>query len=157
MLSRSGTPPPSPPSPNSQYVNHDMQEAMAWLNETNYWWFYASAQELIDEEDIPKLKKSSILIGRNVLISLGIGLALNVQIKRLPKMNFLTWNRYLRWFCRLPILVAPYFLLFHKNLEKEYSNMFGLHTKYFRRVRGFQRTGDMRYLDPTGKMMQRMM
>lgn len=138
------------------YINHEMQDAMQWLNETNYWWFYMSASDLVDEEDLPALKRSAVIIGRNILLSLAIGVTLNVQIKRIPKINFLNWNRPLRWACRLPILVIPYFILFHRSLGKEYSNLFNFHVKYFKRVRGFQRTGDMRYLDPNGKMLQKM-
>jgi len=145
------------PSKDSAYINHEMQDAMQWLNETNYWWFYMSTTDLLDDEDLPLIKRSSVLIGRNILLSLALGVTLNVQIKRIPKINFLSWNRVLRWACRVPILVAPYFLIFHRSLEKEYSNLLGFHVKYFKRVRGFQRTGDMRYLDPKGKMMQKMM
>ena len=141
---------------NSQFINHEMQDALSGLNEANYWWFYMSTQDLVDDEDIPKIKKSAVLITRNVLVSFGLGIALNVQIKRVPKINFLTWNRYLRWFCRVPILAAP-FLIFHRSFGEEYMNFLGFHAKYYKRIRAFQRTGDMRYLDPHGKMIQKLM
>lgn len=140
------------PSKENPYINHEMQDAMSYLNETNYWWFYVSTPDLVDDNDGPAIKKSLVLIGRNVLISLAIGITLNVQIKRIPQINFLGWNRFLRWTCRIPILFAPY-LFFHNGLLKEYQSLFSYHMKYFKRIRSFQRTGDMRYLDPKGKMM----
>lgn len=145
----------NPKDPNSQFINHEMQDALSWLNETNYWYFFASAQELLDEEDIPRIKKSATYIARNILISLGLGVALNVQMKRVPKLNFLNWNRYLRWICRVPLLITPYFAIFHRISGKDYENLYKFHVKYYKRIQGFQRTGDMRYLDPQGKMLQR--
>lgn len=147
---------PNPKDPNSQYSNPELQEALSWLNESNYWWFYMSTQELIDEEDFPLFKRSGIIIGRNILFSLGLGIVLNVQIKRVPGLNFLNWNKGLRWFCRGPLFVLPYFAGFHWRLQKEYSKFYGYHLKYYKRIKSFQKTGDLRYLDPKGKMLQRM-
>lgn len=148
----------SPPNPkdNAQFSNPELQQALAGLTESNYWWFFMSTQELIDEEDFTGFKRNGVIIGRNILLSLALGITLNVQIKRLSSINFLNWNRGLRWLCRGPLLVAPYFLLFHWNLKNEYSSLYRYHEKYFKRIRAFQKTADLRYLDPKGKMLQRM-
>ena len=99
----------SPPNPkdNAQFSNPELQEALAGLTESNYWWFFMSTQELIDEEDFTGFKRNGVIIGRNILLSLALGITLNVQIKRLSSINFLNWNRGLRWLCRGPLLVAP--------------------------------------------------
>ena len=136
-------------------INHEMQDALSSLNETNYFMFFYQTPELVEDEDISKLKKNVTIIGRNLIFSLILGVTINVQIKRLPKIDFLHWNKYLRWVVRLPLFIGPYFLIFHYNMRKNYSDIFGLHLKYFKRLRGFQKTGDLRYLDPKGKLMQK--
>lgn len=145
----------NPKDPNSQFINHEMQDALRGLNELTFIGFFISAPELIDDGDGEILKKTSTKITRDVLISLVLGVGLNVQLKRVPKLNFLSWNKYLRFMCRIPILIAP-FGLFYKSLKTECDKLGSLHHKYFRRITAFQRTGDLRYLDPQLKMMQRM-
>lgn len=138
-------------------INPEMQDALSSLNETNYVLFFYQTPELIDDEDSQKIKKNLVTVGRNVLISLILGVTINVQFKRIPKIHFLEWNKFARWGTRLPLFAAPYLLIFHHGMKKNYEEMFSLHVKYFKRITGFQRTGDLRYLDPKGRLMQKMM
>ena len=138
-------------------INPEMQDALSSLNETNYVLFFYQTPELIDEEDSGKIKNNIVAIGRNVLISLFLGITINVQFKNIKRIKFLEMNRLTRWSIRFPLFIAPYLLLFHRSMTKNYEEMFSMHVKYFKRIRGFQRTGDMRYLDPKGRLMQKMM
>lgn len=138
-------------------INPEMQDALSSLNETNYVLFFYQTPELVDDEDSDKIKRNIVAIGRKVLLSLVLGVTINVQFKKIKKIHFLEWNKLARWSVRLPLFIAPYFLLFHNSMKKNYDEMFSMHVKYFKRIRGFQRTGDMRYLDPKGRLMQKMM
>ena len=135
-------------------VNPMMLEAMNGLTEQNFFFFLMQNSDLIEVDDWKVMKKDLTYICRNVLISAILGVALNVQIKRIPKIDFLTWNRFLRWGTRIPIFFLPYAVAFHWTTEDKIRNIAIFHQKYFKRMMLFRRTGDMKALDPHGKLFQ---
>jgi len=94
--------------------------------------------------------------GKNLLMSAAMGVLLNVQIKNVPRLNFLSWNKYLRVAFRVPLLFAPYLLFFKTSTDVKLLEMSSIHEKYFRRIQLYQRTGDTKHLDPTNALAKRL-
>lgn len=121
-------------------------EMVNQLTPFNYMFFFQQFPDVVPDEDSEKLKKSSIGISRNVVISFILGIVANVQFKRIPKINFLTWRKPLRLMLRPFILVTPYALFFKSNTEKNIFQLIDLHEKYYGVVLKAQRLGDPRIL-----------
>ena len=47
------------------------------------------------------------------------GVFTNIQFKRVPSINFLTWNKYLRYAVRIPVFFLPY----KSNLDLVYFTL----------------------------------
>ena len=72
---------------------------------------------------------------------------INVQIKNVPKLNFLNWNKYLRRVIRVPLFFLP-FAYFYNDFENKNMEMALMYRKYWSRLVRYQKTGDMKYMDP---------
>ncbi len=69
-----------------------------------------SNQDMIEADDLDKVKKSMLGISKLAAFSTILGVVANVQVKRIPKINFLELNKYLRWTLRVPIFFLPFVL-----------------------------------------------
>jgi hypothetical protein len=65
---------------------------------------------MIEADDLDKVKKSMLGISKLAAFSTILGVVANVQVKRIPKINFLELNKYLRWTLRVPIFFLPFVL-----------------------------------------------
>lgn len=83
----------------------------------------------MDKNDVKALKQGSKIVGRNIFLASLLGLALNLQLKKIPNINFLNWNFLLRYFLRVPVFVAPQ-LLFYSSHVKNTGQMTDIHIKY---------------------------
>ena len=119
------------------------------LDESGTIQFLVSAPMFIEEEDMTTAKKSYPIVIRNFLIGTVLGIGLNLQLKRIP--NFLTWNRFLRYGVRIPTLLLPYGL-FYNDTKKRVDELHFMLRKYQKRLINFQKTGNMKYLDPNNKL-----
>lgn len=59
------------------------------------------------------------------------------------------WNKYIRYISRIGILALP-FGLFYNDFDDKFNQMEFLRRKYYSRLLRYQKTGDHKYLDPTG-------
>ena len=109
----------------------------------------AQLQSFVEEDDMNLVKRNYPVILRNMVLGTILGITLNVQLKRIP--NFLQWNRFLRIGARIPTFFLP-FGLFYNDTQKRLDDMHRALFKYQKRLLNFQKTGDMRYLDPEGKL-----
>eukprot|EP01017_Pseudomicrothorax_dubius_P007401 TRINITY_DN1229_c0_g3_i2.p1 TRINITY_DN1229_c0_g3~~TRINITY_DN1229_c0_g3_i2.p1 ORF type:complete len:157 (-),score=37.30 TRINITY_DN1229_c0_g3_i2:148-618(-) len=114
--------------------------------------FLMENPEFLEDDDKKSIQKISSVLTRNLLISAGVGLFLNLQLKRIPKINFLNWNFLFRYAVRGPIFFAPFFTIFGRDATARFEDMNVMYLKYRSRLVRFQRTGDMRVLIPDDKM-----
>lgn len=63
----------------------------------------------------------------------------------------MSWNKYLRYGFRLPLLALP-FGLFYNDFDDKFNQVEFLRRKYYSRLVRYQKTGDMKYMDPNGKL-----
>jgi hypothetical protein len=106
--------------------------------------FYMSCPDFIEEDDQIMAKRIGFSFFRNATIGIIAGLICNVQMKRIPKINFLHWNRLLRYLVRIPVFFAPFALIFGKETEKQAHTIFAMRNKYMQRLKRFQRSGSMK-------------
>ncbi|KRX08602.1 hypothetical protein PPERSA_01855 [Pseudocohnilembus persalinus] len=123
------------------------------INQENFPMFIMQNSELVEEEDRTIFKKQAVGIARNIIFSTCMGVFLNVQVKNIPKINFMKWNKFLRFGVRMPLFFLP-FGLFYQDFDNKFSQIEFLRKKYFTRVLRYQKTGDMKHLDPTGQLQQ---
>lgn len=119
------------------------------LDESGTIQFLVSAPMFIEDEDMTTAKKSYPIVIRNFIIGTVLGVGLNLQLKRIP--NFLTWNRFLRYGVRIPTMLLPYGL-FYKDTKTRVDQLHFMLRKYQKRLINFQKTGNMKYLDPNNKL-----
>lgn len=81
----------------------------------------------MEEEDFMKSKKGILSVCKGVVVGVVLGVVLNVQFKKIPKINFLTWNKYARWGFRVPLFFIPYLVLCHHNTNKNFAFFDSLH------------------------------
>jgi len=71
--------------------------------------FWMGQPEFVEDPDLAALKKSFTTLGKFFLLGSVTGIFINVKFKRIPKIKFLNWNRFLRYAFRIPLFCAPYF------------------------------------------------
>ena len=111
--------------------NPMVMEMVNQLTPFNYMFFFQQFPDIVPEEDWDTLKKSGIGISRNIVFSIILGVFANVQIKRIPKINFLTWKKPIRMAVRPVVFVTPFFLFLKGNTDKCIDRMVDLHEKYY--------------------------
>jgi len=84
-----------------------------------------------------------------VFFSAVAGIALNVQIKKIKPLKIFEWNKVLRIAFRIPLFFLPFGLVINNSLDKM-EELNKINHKYYIRFRKYQRTGDMKFLDPSG-------
>ena len=63
--------------------------------------------EFIEENDINQIKKDAITLAKYFTFGTIAGVFINVQIKKIPYINFLNWYRPLRYLARIPLFLLP--------------------------------------------------
>ena len=81
------------------------------------------------KEDVNTLKHGSKIFGRNIVIGSVLGIVLNLQLKKIPKINFLKWNFLLRYMTRLPVFVLPQLIFYNTHMDTT-TRMTDIHVKY---------------------------
>ena len=146
MASKRG-PPQGPPTPEEQ------QSAMLYeqikdlpLDRNNVLWLLFQIPSFVEENDTEYAKKTSIFLLRNFLLASTIGVTANVQLKRVfPPI--LKMSRFATLPIRLLTFAAPFGLFYSSTNERLYQFDKTL-LKYQRRIANFQRTADIRQLEP---------
>ena len=108
--------------------------------------------DFVEDEDFKMVQKHYPILIRNTLIGAVLGVAANLQLKRIP--NFLRWNRFFRYGLRIPTFFAP-FGLFYNDYGRRLGEMRNGVLKYQKRLLLFQKTGDFKYLDPEKKLQKK--
>lgn len=139
----------------AMFYQPQMQEEFQQLTPTTFLQVYMGQPELLDEGDSDVAYKHITAISKLSLYSTILGVTANVQIKRLPLLSFLTRPFWLRSVIRLPVFCLPFFLAYSLQ-NTPFLGLNNMHAKYWKRISAFQKTGDIRHLDPSGTIMRRM-
>jgi hypothetical protein len=113
-----------------------------------------SAPDFVEDDDMKMATKHASIVGRNVVFGTVLGIAANLQLKKIP--NFLLWSRFIRYPSRIITFFLP-FGIFYPDLSKRLNDIDGALTKYQKRFIIFQRTGNAKYLDPDGVLQKQHM
>ena len=113
----------------------------------------ARLPDFVEEKDMNMMTKYSKTLTRDIVFSVFGGFFLNLQLKRIP--GFLETNRLVRYIARIPVFFAP-FGLFYKDFYGFGNDFNGMVGKYQDRLFKFQRTGNFRYMDPSGDLTRKM-
>lgn len=116
---------------------------------SNVVWLLFQLSSFVEEEDLEFGKKSAIVFLRNFLIASTIGLTLNVQLKRVYP-PILGMSRFATIPIRLLTFGAP-FGLFYNSTMTRFDQLDKTLEKYQTRVIKYQRTADIRHLEPPRK------
>lgn len=69
-------------------VNPTLIAQIKTLRETNYL-FFMYQQRLFEEDDFLNAKKGIMSVAKGAVLGIVLGIVVNVQFKRIPKINFL--------------------------------------------------------------------
>jgi len=87
--------------------NPQMQEAMRAMQPHDVFMFWMQQPEFLEDSDQATLKKDFTSMGKYFFLGTIAGVLLNVQVKRIPKINILNWNRLIRYTVRVPLFFLP--------------------------------------------------
>ena len=113
--------------------------------------FFMGMPDFLEKADQKVLKDNALKFGKCQLATSIVGITLNIQFKKVPKINFLTWPFFLRYPTRMALFLSPnlgQYDFHHRTYNTVTDTMF----KYHRRLEYFQKTGNFQYMDPTGEL-----
>ena len=115
--------------------------------------FFMGASDFVEKKDQTAVKSVLYKTSRNLALTSLLGLTLNVQFKRVPKVNFLKWPFFARYPTRLFQFLSPN-VIFMNSHQDALSTVEEMVIKYHRRLDYFQKTNNYQYMDPTGELFE---
>ncbi|EAR85342.1 hypothetical protein TTHERM_00471150 (macronuclear) [Tetrahymena thermophila SB210] len=123
------------------------------LQESEFFPILFQSSAIIEPDDRKLAVKYLSHMGRNFLFGAGLGIFLNVQVKKIKPLNIFGWNKFLRLAFRIPLFISPFFLFANNTMDKV-EELQKIQRKYFIRYKRFERTGNIKYLDPDNVLLQ---
>ncbi|KAL4492426.1 hypothetical protein ABPG72_005561 [Tetrahymena utriculariae] len=128
-------------------------EGQMIIQENEFFPFLMQNTGIIEQDDKKLATKQLSHIARNLLFGAGLGIFLNIQVKKIKPLNIFGWNKFARMAFRIPLFISPFFLVANNTMNKveEFTK---IQRKYFIRYKRFERTGNIKYLDPNESLLQ---
>jgi len=84
-----------------------MQQALQHVEKKDIIMFALTQPEFLEDTDMNQASKELVSLSKHVIFGSIAGVFINVQVKRVPYINFLTWVRPIRYVSRIALFSIP--------------------------------------------------